>query len=71
MNNQAKIPELEARKQHITNVQAACQQLEAFTSALDELIAQIEAEMHRQPRISFKDKPITGTEAGSTSHSKS
>ena len=71
MNNQAKIPELEARKQHITNVQAACQQLEAFTSALNELIAQIKVAIHCQPRISLKDQPITGTEAGSTSHSKS
>lgn len=49
MNNQAKIPDIEARR-HVTNIQAACQQLEFFTSALDELIAQLEAEIHRQPR---------------------
>lgn len=71
MNNQAKIPELEARKRHATNIQAACQQLEAFTLALDELIAQLEVEMHRQSRISLKDKPITGTGAANTSHSTS
>ena len=70
MNNQAKIPELEARKRHARNIQAACQQLEAFTLALDELITQLEVEMHRH-RISFKDKPITDTGAGNTSHSTS
>jgi hypothetical protein len=50
INNEAKIPDLETRQRHVTNTQAACQKLEAFTLALDDLIAQLEAEMHLQSR---------------------
>lgn len=50
MNREAKIPDLEARQRHVTNTQAACKKLEAFTLALDDLIAQLEAEMHLQSR---------------------
>jgi hypothetical protein len=50
MNREAKIPDLETRQRHVTNTQAACKKLEAFTLALDDLIAQLEAEMHLQSR---------------------
>jgi hypothetical protein len=50
MNSEAKIPALETRQQHVINTQAACQKLEAFTLALDDLIAQLESEMHLQSR---------------------
>jgi hypothetical protein len=50
MNREAKIPDLETRQRHVTNTQAACKKLEAFTLALDDLITQLEAEMHLQSR---------------------
>jgi hypothetical protein len=46
----AKIPDLETRQRHAQKMQAACQQLETFTTALDDLIAQVESEMCLQPR---------------------
>jgi hypothetical protein len=50
MNNPARIPDLSTRERHVRNAQAACQQLESFTSALDELIAQLETEIQSQSR---------------------
>jgi hypothetical protein len=50
MNREAKIPDLKTRQRHATNAQAACKKLETFTVALDDLIAQLEAEMHLQSR---------------------
>jgi hypothetical protein len=50
MNRKAKIPDLETRQRHVINAQAACKKLETFTVALDDLIAQLEAEMHLQSR---------------------
>jgi hypothetical protein len=43
------MPDLEATQRHARNAQAACHQLEIFTTALDDLIAQLESEMHQQP----------------------
>lgn len=45
---QAKELDLETRQRHAHNVQAACQKLETFTLALDQLIDQIESEMNHQ-----------------------
>lgn len=50
INNSARIPDLSIRERHARNIQAACQQLESFTSALDELIAQLEIEIQSQSR---------------------
>jgi hypothetical protein len=50
MNREVKIPDLETRQRHVANTQAACKKLEAFTLALDDLIAQLEVEMHLQSR---------------------
>jgi hypothetical protein len=50
MNSEAKIPDLQTRQRHVANTQAACQKLESFTLALNDLIAQLEAEMHLQSR---------------------
>jgi hypothetical protein len=50
MHGQARIPDSETRQRHARNVQAACQQLETFTIALDDLITQLESEMRLQPR---------------------
>jgi len=53
MTQQAKVPEPETIKRHVTNMSEACQQLEAFTLALDELIALVEADIRRQPRNAY------------------
>jgi hypothetical protein len=56
MHSQARMPDSEMSARHARNAQAACQQLERFTTALDDLIAQLEAEMRQQPntvRLSF------------------
>ena len=50
INREVKIPDLETRQRHVANTQAACKKLEAFTVALDDLIVQLEAEMHLQSR---------------------
>lgn len=50
INNQAKVPNLETRQRHTKNAQPACQELEAFTVALNDLIAQLKSEIDRQPR---------------------
>jgi hypothetical protein len=49
MHGQARIPDSETRQRHAHNVQAACQKLERFTIALDDLITQLESEMRLQP----------------------
>lgn len=49
MNGQTRMPDPEARERHALNVQAACQKLERFTTALDDLIAQLESETCQQP----------------------
>jgi hypothetical protein len=49
MHGQPRMPDLETRQRHVRNVQAACEQLEMFTTALDDLIAQLESEMRHQP----------------------
>jgi phage-related minor tail protein len=56
-SRQAKVPNLEARQQHVKNAQSACQELQAFTAALDDFIAQLEAEIAHQP-LSPKRSPI-------------
>jgi hypothetical protein len=43
------MPDPEATQRHAQNAQAACHQLEIFTTALDDLIAQLESAMHQQP----------------------
>jgi hypothetical protein len=48
MHGQDRMPDWKARQRHARNAQAACQQLETFTTALDDLIAQIESEMHHR-----------------------
>lgn len=50
MNSQPSIPDPGTRKRHAENMREACQQLEAVTLALDELIAMVEADIRRQPR---------------------
>jgi hypothetical protein len=59
MYGQTRIPDLEATQRHARNAQAACHQLEIFTTALDDLIAQLESEMSQQPR---KVKPSFAVE---------
>jgi hypothetical protein len=49
MHGQAIILDLEKKQRHARNMQAACQQLEMFTIALDDLITQLESEMRLQP----------------------
>jgi hypothetical protein len=49
MHSQTGMPDSEVSQRHARNVQAACHQLEMFTTALDDLIAQLESEMHQQP----------------------
>jgi hypothetical protein len=49
MNRQANIPDSETRQRHVRNVQFACQELQAFTVALDDLITQLESEIGHQP----------------------
>jgi NH3-dependent NAD+ synthetase len=50
MYGQTRMPDSEAAQRHARNVQAACHQLEMFTKALDDLIAQLESEMHQHSR---------------------
>jgi hypothetical protein len=49
MHSQTRVPDPEARQRHARNVQAACQQLEIFTTALDDLMDQLESEIRQQP----------------------
>lgn len=53
MTQQLRIPDSETRKRNVANMRAACQQLEAFTLALDKLIAQLEADIRRSPRNAY------------------
>jgi septal ring factor EnvC (AmiA/AmiB activator) len=62
MNKQAEIPDLETRQRHIKNAQSACQELQAFTAALDDLIAQLEAEIAHQPRSAKRSPNFEGAE---------
>jgi hypothetical protein len=50
MYGQTRMPDSEATQRHARNAQAACQQLEIFTTALDDLISQLESEMPQQLR---------------------
>ncbi|MEG3849997.1 hypothetical protein QT971_22165 [Microcoleus sp. herbarium19] len=50
MNQQPRIPDAATRKRHVEKMREVCQQLDALTLNLDELIAIFEADNRRQRR---------------------
>jgi hypothetical protein len=53
MTEQPKLPDPEKVKRTVAMLRESNQQLEAFSFALDELIAQVEADIRRQPRNAY------------------
>ncbi|MDF0552017.1 hypothetical protein [Kamptonema sp. UHCC 0994] len=48
MNQQPRIPDLETRQQNVARIREACRLLDAWTLKLDEVLAMLEADNHRQ-----------------------
>lgn len=60
MTQQLRIPDPETRARNVVRLGDACRQLDAVTLKLDELIAMVEADLHRQreARLLNKDKDV-------------
>jgi len=54
MNSQAKIPAPETRARSVANLREVCRRLDAVTIKLDEVIAQLEADIRNSPLTAYR-----------------
>ncbi len=56
MDDKPKLPEPEIIDKTLNNLRSVCQQLDALTLQLDELIAMVEADIRRSPLTNYRLK---------------
>jgi hypothetical protein len=54
MSQLANIPDLETRDRHVATMQEICRKLDRVTMNMDELIAQIDLDIHNSPLTAYK-----------------